>query len=92
VGASLKIRAFNSASEKKANRPEDGFTAAERCAKRLARQSEAERERERDARDNRDLTLGEQVIRNPLTSVLTRRTTAHMNHKCSPKVILVNTC
>jgi len=39
-----------------------GFTAAERCAERLARESEAERY----ARDDRDLTLGEQVIRNPL--------------------------
>ena len=37
------------------------FTAAERCAERLARESEAERY----ARDDRDLTLGEQVIRNP---------------------------
>ena len=52
----------DSASEKRAKRLEDGFTAAERCAKRLARQSRARR----DARDNRDLTLGEQVIRNPL--------------------------
>ena len=51
----------DSASEKKAKMNE-GFTAAERCAKRLARESEAER----DARDNRDLTLGEQVLRNPL--------------------------
>ena len=40
----------------------EGFTAAERCAERLARESEAER----DARDDRDLTLGEQVLRNPL--------------------------
>ena len=39
-----------------------GFTAAERCAERLARESEAERY----ARDDRDLTLGEQVLRNPL--------------------------
>ena len=46
---------------KRAKRLEDGFTAAERCAKRLARQSRARR----DARDNRYLTLGEQVIRNP---------------------------
>ena len=53
----------DSASEKKAKRLEDGYTAAERCAKRLARQSQAER----DARDNRDLTLGEQVLRCPLT-------------------------
>jgi hypothetical protein len=52
----------DSASEKKAKRLEDGYTAAERCAKRLARQSRARR----DARDNRDLTLGEQVLRNPL--------------------------
>jgi len=41
---------------------EDGFTAAERCAKRLARQSRARR----DARGERYLTLGEQVLRNPL--------------------------
>jgi len=47
-------------SKKKAKEP---FTAAERCAKRLARQSRAERY----ARDNRDLTLGEQVLRNPLS-------------------------
>jgi len=40
----------------------EGFTAAERCAERLARESEAERY----ARDDRDLTLGEQVLRNPL--------------------------
>jgi len=52
----------DSASEKQAKRLEDGFTAAERCAKRLARQSRARR----DARDDRDLTLGEQVLRNPL--------------------------
>jgi len=52
----------DSASKKKAKRLEDGYTAAERCAKRLARQSLARR----DARDDRDLTLGEQVIRNPL--------------------------
>jgi len=52
----------DSASEKKAKRLEDGFTAAERCAKRLARHNRARR----DARDNRDLTLGEQVLRNPL--------------------------
>jgi hypothetical protein len=41
---------------------QEGFTVAERCAKRLAGESEAERY----ARDNRDLTLGEQVIRCPL--------------------------
>jgi len=52
----------DSASEKRVKRPEEPFTAAERCAKRLARQSRARR----DARDNRDLTLGEQVLRNPL--------------------------
>ena len=52
----------DSASEKRAKRLEDGYTAAERCAKRLARQSRARRY----ARDNRDLTLGEQVLRNPL--------------------------
>jgi hypothetical protein len=48
--------------EKKAKMNE-GFTAAERCAERLARESEAERY----ARDERDLTLGEQVLRNPLS-------------------------
>ena len=53
----------DSASEKKAKMNEGPFTAAERCAKRLARQSRAQ---ERYARDNRDLTLGEQVLRNPL--------------------------
>jgi hypothetical protein len=47
----------------------EGFTAAERCAKRLARESEAERY----ARDNRDLTLGEQVLRNPLIRDLSIR-------------------
>ena len=52
----------DSASEKRAKRLEDGYTAAERCAKRLARENEAERY----ARDDRDLTLGEQVLRNPL--------------------------
>ena len=40
----------------------ESFTAAERCAERLARESEADRY----ARDDRDLTLGEQVIRNPM--------------------------
>ena len=58
----------DSASEKKAKMNE-GFTAAQRCAERLARESEARR----DARDNRDLTLGEQVIRVPLTRDLTIR-------------------
>ena len=53
--------ARDSASKKKAKRLEEPFTAGERCAKRLARQSRARR----DARDDRDLTLGEQVIRNP---------------------------
>jgi hypothetical protein len=53
----------DSAFKKRAKRLEDGFTAAQRCAKRLARQSRARR----DARDNRDLTLGEQVLRCPLT-------------------------
>jgi hypothetical protein len=52
----------DSASEKKAKMNE-GFTAAERCAERLALESEAERY----ARDDRDLTLGEQVLRCPLT-------------------------
>ena len=59
----------DSASEKRAKRPEGPFTAAERCAKRLARQSRARR----DARDNRDLTLGEQVLRNPLIRDLSIR-------------------
>ena len=59
----------DSASEKRAKRLEDGYTAAERCAKRLARQSRARR----DARDNRDLTLGEQVLRNPLIRDLSIR-------------------
>ena len=47
--------------------PSEPFTAAERCARRLANQSEAQR----IARDNRTLTLGEQVIRVPLTRDLT---------------------
>jgi hypothetical protein len=51
----------DSTSQKKAKMIEP-FTAAERCAERLAWQSDAERY----ARDNRDLTLGEQVLRNPL--------------------------
>jgi hypothetical protein len=59
----------DSASEKKAKRLEDGFTAAERCEKRLARQSRARR----DARDERYLTLGEQVLRNPLIRDLSIR-------------------
>jgi len=59
----------DSASEKKTKRLEDGYTAAERCAKRLARQSRARR----DARDDRDLTLGEQVLRNPLIRDLSIR-------------------
>jgi len=59
----------DSASEKRAKRLEDGYTAAERCAKRLARQSRTRR----DARDNRDLTLGEQVLRNPLIRDLSIR-------------------
>jgi len=59
----------DSASEKKTKRLEDGYTAAERCAKRLARESRARR----DARDNRDLTLGEQVLRNPLIRDLSIR-------------------
>ena len=53
----------DSASKKKAKRLEDGFTAAERCEKRLARQSKARR----NARDNRDLSPGEQAIRCSLT-------------------------
>ena len=52
----------DSVSERKAKRLEDGFTAAERCTTRLGRQ----RKGRRDARDNRYLTLGEQVLRNPL--------------------------
>jgi hypothetical protein len=59
----------DSASKKKAKRLEDGFTAAQRCAKRLARQSRARR----DVRDDRDLTLGEQVLRNPLIRDLSIR-------------------
>ena len=59
----------DSVSEKRAKRLEDGYTAAERCAKRLARQSRARRV----ARDNRDLTLGEQVLRNPLIRDLSIR-------------------
>ena len=46
-----------------------GFTAAERCAERLERESEAEKY----ARDDRDLTLGEQVIRCPLIRDLSIR-------------------
>ena len=53
----------DSASEKKAKRLEEPLTADERCAERLARESEAERY----AMDDRDLTLGEQVLRCPLT-------------------------
>ena len=54
--------AGGSVSNSNSKRPKtiEGFTAAERCAERLARESEAERY----ARDDRDLTLGEQVIRN----------------------------
>jgi len=58
----------DSASEKRAKMNE-GFTAAARCAERLARESEAERY----ARDDRDLTLGEQVLRNPLIRDLSIR-------------------
>jgi len=61
--------ARDSASEKKAKRLEDGYTAAERCEKRLARQIRARR----DARDERYLTLGEQVIRCPLIRDLSIR-------------------
>ena len=50
------------ASEKRAKRLEDGYTAAERCANRLARQSKATIY----ARDNRYLAQGEQVLKNPL--------------------------
>jgi hypothetical protein len=49
-------------SKKPKTREEEGFTVAERCTTRLGRQSKAKR----NARDNRDLKLGEQVIRNPL--------------------------
>jgi len=52
----------DSASEKKAKRLEDGFTAAERCAKRLAREGEADKL----DRENREWSLGEQVINNKL--------------------------
>ena len=40
----------------------EGFTAAERCAKRLARQTEADKL----DRENREWSLGEQVINNKL--------------------------
>ncbi len=43
-------------------RLEKGISAAERCKRRLDKESKAKKL----ARDNRDLTLGEQVIRNPL--------------------------
>jgi hypothetical protein len=59
----------DSASEKKAKTTRGRLTAAERCAKRLARQSRARR----DARDERYLTLGEQVLRNPLIRDLSIR-------------------
>ena len=52
----------DSASEKRGKRLEDGYTAAERCANRLARQSKATIY----ARDNRYLAQGEQVLKNPL--------------------------
>ena len=52
----------DSASKEKAKRLEDGFTAAERCEKRLARQTPAQR----IARENREWSLGEQVINNKL--------------------------
>ena len=56
--------ADGSVSNSNSKRPKtiEGFTAAERCAERLARESRARR----DARDERYLTLGEQVLRNPL--------------------------
>ena len=56
--------AGGSVSNSNSKRPKtiEGFTAAERCAERLARESRARR----DARDERYLTLGEQVLRNPL--------------------------
>src|SRR6056300_855123 len=69
VGKRAAENARDSASEKRVKRPEGPFTAAERCAKRLARHSRARR----DARDNRDLTLGEQVLRNPLIRDLSIR-------------------
>jgi hypothetical protein len=52
-----------SKSKKPKTRVEDGFTVAERCAKRLGRQGQARR----NARDDRKLNPKEQVIRNPLT-------------------------
>jgi hypothetical protein len=52
----------DSASEKKAKRLEEPFTAAERCAKRLARESEADKL----DRENWEWSLGEQVINNKL--------------------------
>jgi len=50
----------------------NGVTAAERCGCCLALESKAKRY----ARDNRDLTLGEQVIRNPL---IRDQTLKHLN-------------
>ena len=63
--------AGGSVSNSNSKRPKtiEGFTAAERCAERLARQSRARR----DARDERYLTLGEQVLRNPLIRDLSIR-------------------
>jgi len=63
--------AGGSVSNSNSKRPKtiEGFTAAERCAERLAWQSRARR----DARDERYLTLGEQVLRNPLIRDLSIR-------------------
>ena len=47
----------------------EGFTAAERCAKRLARESEADKL----DRENREWSLGEQVINNKLIRDLSIR-------------------
>jgi ankyrin repeat protein len=52
-----------SKSKKPKTQREDGFTVAERCTERLARQSKAKR----DARDDRKLNPKEQVLRVPLT-------------------------
>jgi len=63
--------AGGSVSNSNSKRPKtiEGFTAAERCAERLARESRTRR----DARDERYLTLGEQVLRNPLIRDLSIR-------------------
>jgi hypothetical protein len=71
VGERGAENAGGSVSNSNSKRPKtiEGFTAAERCAERLARESRARR----DARDERYLTLGEQVLRNPLIRDLSIR-------------------